>query len=138
MPLLFCGSLSGLSRAWYHGSLGRLWEDGRANKIAKREPPTPQKRLLALGDSDTIGESVAESERWPVQLAKLLVDETIELKPPKIIAQTGWTTSELLAGIDATRPTGVFELVSPQIGVNNQFRGLDERQYVRELESLFD
>ena len=29
----------------------------------------PAKRYLALGDSYTIGESVSESRRWPVQLA---------------------------------------------------------------------
>ncbi len=52
-------------------------------------------RYLALGDSYTIGESVAESERWPVYLAARLASEGISIESPKIIAKTGWRTDEL-------------------------------------------
>jgi len=85
-------------------------------------------RFLALGDSYTIGEAVAEAERWPVQLAALLRGEGHRLEAPEIIATTGWTTDELQAGIDAIAPEGPFTLVSLAIGVNNQYRGrpLDE------------
>jgi lysophospholipase L1-like esterase len=80
-------------------------------------------RFLALGDSYTIGESVAPAERWPVQLASLLRKEGIALDEPLIVAATGWTTGELWAGIDRAAPRGPFELVSLLIGVNNQYRG---------------
>ncbi len=85
-------------------------------------------RFLALGDSYTIGEGVAESARWPVQLTTLLRAEGLALADPEIIATTGWTTDELQAGIAAVAPTGPFALVSLGIGVNNQYRGrsLDE------------
>lgn len=85
-------------------------------------------RFLALGDSYTIGEGVAESARWPVQLTALLRAEDLALADPEIIATTGWTTDELQAGIAAAAPTGPFALVSLGIGVNNQYRGrpLDE------------
>jgi lysophospholipase L1-like esterase len=43
---------------------------------------------------------------------------------PTIIATTGWTSGELLAAYDAAPPSGAFALVSLQIGVNDQFRGL--------------
>ena len=94
-------------------------------------------RWLALGDSYTIGESVAESERWPVQLAALLRKEGVQLASPTIVARTGWTTGELLGGINTAQPAGEFDIVSLLIGVNNQFRGLDEDAYVRDLDELF-
>ena len=95
-------------------------------------------RLLALGDSYTIGESVSASERWPMQLVELLRGEGHAVEDPTIVARTGWTTGELLAAIKATPAEGVFDLVTLQIGVNNQFRGLDEAQYVRELGELLE
>jgi lysophospholipase L1-like esterase len=93
-------------------------------------------RFLALGDSYTIGESVAASERWPVQLTALLRDSGVMVDDPLIIATTGWTTDELTAGIDAVDPRGPFGLVALLIGVNNQYRGRDPEQYRREFAAL--
>ncbi|MFQ5399724.1 MAG: SGNH/GDSL hydrolase family protein [Anaerolineae bacterium] len=93
-------------------------------------------RFLALGDSYTIGESVPESARWPVQLVDLLRREGIGVAELQIIAQTGWTTAELSAGIDAAVPHGVFDLVSLLIGVNNQYRGLSQAEYRTEFKAL--
>ena len=95
-----------------------------------------QLRYLALGDSYTIGEGVAEDERWPVQLATKLRTQGIPLENPEIIAKTGWTTDELAAGIDKAHPRGPYDFVSLLIGVNDQYRGrcLDEyRQQFRDL-----
>ncbi len=85
-------------------------------------------RYLALGDSYTIGEGVAESGRWPVQLAAALSAHGVPVQPPQVIAQTGWTTDELDEAISAAEPLGEYDLVSLLIGVNNQYRGrsLDE------------
>ncbi len=80
-------------------------------------------RYLALGDSYTIGEAVAPSGRWPVQLATALQEVGIVVAEPQIIATTGWTTDELNAGIDAAAPQGPFDLVTLLIGVNDQYRG---------------
>jgi lysophospholipase L1-like esterase len=93
-------------------------------------------RFLALGDSYTIGEGVAPSERWPVQLARLLLELGLEPLETTIIAQTGWTTADLQAGINAGHPTGDFDLVSLLIGVNNQYRGLSQSAYRQEFISL--
>src|SRR5688572_10869488 len=68
-------------------------------------------RFLALGDSYTIGESVPESDRWPVQLAAMLRERGVAVDDPVIIARTGWTTDELAAGIEAALPEGRFDLV---------------------------
>lgn len=80
-------------------------------------------RFLALGDSYTIGEAVAEDQRWPVQLVRLLRRRGVAIADPEIVATTGWTTAELEAGIDAAAPEGPYALVSLLIGVNDQYRG---------------
>jgi len=93
-------------------------------------------RFLALGDSYTIGESVAPAERWPMQLAALLRAEGMPMDDPLIIATTGWTTDELRAGIDRAAPAGTFDLVSLLIGVNNQYRGRGQDEYRRQFVDL--
>lgn len=91
----------------------------------------PEKKFLALGDSYTIGESVAESERWPNQLAAKL-----KLKEPRIIATTGWRTDQLKAAIEAANLKPEYDLVSLLIGVNNQYQGKPIEIYEREFEEL--
>jgi len=93
-------------------------------------------RFLALGDSYTIGEGVAEAERWPAQLAQRLRDRGVDVDELTIIAQTGWTTAELAAAVERETPAGVYDLVSLLIGVNNQYRGLDQESYRQEFAAL--
>ena len=100
--------------------------------------PTSTYRFLALGDSYTIGESVDPSERWPVQLAAAMRAEGLLLEDPIIIAQTGWTTSDLLAQIEASQPQGPFDLVTLLIGVNNQYQGKDIESYREEFGKLLE
>lgn len=93
-------------------------------------------RYLALGDSYTIGESVAVKERWPVQLVAMLRAQGFQFDDPQIIATTGWTTDELNAGIDRAKLQGTYDLVSLLIGVNNQYRGRDVNNYRAEFAAL--
>jgi lysophospholipase L1-like esterase len=93
-------------------------------------------RMLALGDSYTIGEGVAETERWPVLLAERLRAEGIGVAAPRIIARTGWTTDELQAAIDRSKFAGPFDLVTLLIGVNDQFRGRSVDTYRGEFRKL--
>ncbi|NUS61684.1 MAG: SGNH/GDSL hydrolase family protein [Lysobacter sp.] len=95
-------------------------------------------RYLALGDSYTIGEGVDADARWPVQLARALREEGIELRDPRIIATTGWTTDELASAIDAAEPLGHWDLVSLLIGVNNQYRNRSLADYRCEFGQLLD
>ncbi|MGQ0802092.1 MAG: SGNH/GDSL hydrolase family protein [Pseudomarimonas sp.] len=97
---------------------------------------TAELRYLALGDSYTIGEGVAESARWPVVLAQQLRADGIALSTPRIIAQTGWTTDELSAAMDAAAPLGEWDFVSLLIGVNNQYRGRSVEEFRREFSAL--
>lgn len=94
---------------------------------------------LALGDSYTIGESVAEQERFPVILASELEEAGVEVAGPEIIARTGWTTGDLLKAIEQADLSGEsFDLVSLLIGVNNQFRGRSQEEYAGEFRLLLN
>jgi len=97
-----------------------------------------QINYLALGDSYTIGESVDEMYRWPIQLKFKLIysDEGIPVDSVKIIAKTGWTTEDLLNRINNLEINNNYDLVSLLIGVNNQFRGYNINTYEKEFEEL--
>jgi len=90
--------------------------------------------ILALGDSYTIGESVSESERWPVQLESGLNGQGVVVKELKIIAKTGWRTDELRKAVHQSNVTSKYDLVTLLIGVNNQYQGKDKMVYQEEFE----
>ncbi len=93
--------------------------------------------FLALGDSYTFGESVPRSDRWPAQLVFDLRANGVEVSEPEIIAVTGWATDQLIAAIaEAPVPDNAYNLVSLQIGVNNQFRNYPIAQYETEFAEL--
>ena len=92
---------------------------------------------LALGDSYTIGQSVPVKARFPEQLADSLRLNGFDISKVTIIAKTGWTTDELMSGIDAANiEDSTYSLVSLLIGVNNQFRGRPVSDYKPEFEAL--
>jgi lysophospholipase L1-like esterase len=93
---------------------------------------------LALGDSYTIGEGVAAPDRWPNQLAAMLRKVGVELAEPDIVAETGWTTDELSAAMDAHTFSPPYRLVTLLIGVNNQYRGRDIENYRFEFRKLLE
>jgi lysophospholipase L1-like esterase len=93
-------------------------------------------RILALGDSYTIGEGVAPADRWPDQLAAALRKSGSAVAAPEIIAHTGWTTDELSAAMDGHALHPPYDLVTLQIGVNNQYRGRDLDNYHSEFRAL--
>ena len=97
---------------------------------------TNEKTFLALGDSYTIGESVGTNERFPVQTKVLLQDSTNQIKAPQIIAQTGWTTSDLLTALQRENPPKNFDIVTLLIGVNNQYQGKSIDVYRNEFTTL--
>jgi len=101
--------------------------------------PNVPKQLtyLALGDSYTIGQSVCETCRFPEQLRKKLGD----LNPKntyttKIIATTGWTTTNLISAINAQNPASNYDLVTLLIGVNNQYQSKPFSVYENEFPEL--
>jgi len=104
--------------------------------MAAQATPAAEVRLLALGDSYTIGEGVAAEDRWPMQLAALLRTHGLHVAGPKIIARTGWTTDELAAALANTDVEEQYDLVTVQIGVNNQYRGRSADEYREQFRAL--
>lgn len=86
-------------------------------------------RFLALGDSYTIGQSVATKERFPEQIKARLTAAGRYIDNVMYIAATGWTTTDLQNAIDQQNPKGPFEIVTLLIGVNDQNKQRDTTGY---------
>lgn len=105
-------------------------------------PTTPisaSVKYLALGDSYTIGQSVCETCRFPEQLKSSL--KTIYPQTDfslKVIARTGWTTSNLISAINNENPEANYDLVTLLIGVNNQYQHIDFSVYQKEFPQLLN
>jgi lysophospholipase L1-like esterase len=105
------------------------------------QPPTPTPgaaRLLALGDSYTIGQGVAEDARWPMRLAARLREQDVVIAAPEIIAKTGWTTDDLAYALDQRQPHGPYDLVTLLIGVNDQYGGRAVEDYRPKFRALIE
>jgi acyl-CoA thioesterase-1 len=90
-------------------------------------------RYLPLGDSYTIGESVAEADRWPNQLIRRLNSNGKTLQIIANPAVTGFTTQDL---IDKELPLVARlkpDFVTLQIGVNDYVQGIDAVTFERNL-----
>ena len=99
-------------------------------------PAMPPLHYLALGDSYTIGEAVSTQQCWPAVLVQRLRRAGVMIDDPSIIAVTGWTTDELAQGMDATPLAQPYDMISLQIGVNNQYRGRPAGEYRSQFASL--
>ncbi len=101
-------------------------------------PTTPVQesslRYVALGDSYTIGTSVAEDERWPNQLRGRVGGMEIAAN----LAVNGYTSSDVLEGelpeVEPLRP----DLVTLLIGVNDVVQGVPADQYAENVERILD
>jgi lysophospholipase L1-like esterase len=92
--------------------------------------------LLALGDSYTIGESVALYESFTYQTIQLLRKAGHNFNAPEIIARTGWTTDDLKNAIRNTLLQTTYNYVSILIGVNDQYQGKNINDYATNFELL--
>lgn len=91
---------------------------------------------LALGDSYTIGQSVCETCRFPEQLKKSLQNMYASTISLKIIATTGWTTSNLISAVNSQNLKPDYDLVTLLIGVNNQYQHRNFSVYEKEFPEL--
>lgn len=94
--------------------------------------------ILSLGDSYTIGQSVCETCRFPEQLKDSLDANfpDVDTFNVNVIAQTGWTTTNLLSAIEDENPANTYDLVTLLIGVNNQFQNKSFSLYEDEFPEL--
>lgn len=103
------------------------------NTVQNPNPPLPNPplplRMLALGDSYTIGQGVAKEDRFPHQTVAMLKQLGRNFSEPDYIAQTGWTTANLLQAIASENKPKNYDIVTLLIGVNNQFQGRDTLEY---------
>jgi len=104
----------------------------RAGLVAAGKPL----RILALGDSYTIGEGVEEDARWPNQLAELLRERGREVESPQIIAATGWTTFDLHRAMSRADLAPPYDIVTLLVGVNDQYQGQSADAYRTRFEKL--
>ncbi|MCI9845261.1 SGNH/GDSL hydrolase family protein [Flavobacterium pectinovorum] len=109
--------------------------------VPNPEIPTGPKaksiNYLALGDSYTIGQSVCETCRFPEQLkTSLKMFYTKTNFSLKVIATTGWTTTNLISAINQQKTESNYDLVTLLIGVNNQYQGKDFSVYEKEFPEL--
>jgi len=91
-------------------------------------------RYVALGDSYTIGTSVAEEDRWPNQLVER-IDELELVANPAVNGYTsGDVITEELPQLDALNP----EFASVLIGVNDVVQGVPDSQYAGNVAVILD
>lgn len=117
-----------------------LWSLGMAGLVTgfKGRAVSPPLRYLALGDSYTIGESVAQDERWPMQLRDSLQARGVDVEWYKVIAQAGWKSRDLMGAITQMRPDKDYNLVSLQIGANDLFQGRSIDEYQQRFQQLLE
>lgn len=107
-------------------------------KESNNSNPYKTFKILSLGDSYTIGQSVCETCRFPEQLKEALISEfdsnkTFELK---VIARTGWTTTNLINAIKNENLSNDYDLTTLLIGVNNEYQSKPFSLYEKEFPQL--
>ena len=80
-------------------------------------------RLLALGDSYTIGTGVTPEDRWVDRLVERLRNDGVDVGDPRIVAADGWTTGQLAGAVERRSLEPPFDLVTLLIGANDAYQG---------------
>lgn len=93
-------------------------------------------RYLPLGDSYTIGQSVAEADRWPNQLTQKLANEGTKLQIIANPSVTGYTTQNLIDRELPLVPKLKPDFVTVLIGVNDYVQGVDTNTFQKNLDYI--
>lgn len=122
LAALLCGTWLGISAC-------------RLEQSSSKAPEEPM-RILALGDSFTIGVGVAPAERWPDILAERLERQGYPVDTVEYLAANGWSTGDLWDTLQLAELHAPYDLVTLGIGVNDQFRGFGDHYYAKGFERL--
>lgn len=110
------------------------------------QPPEPSPvinpitiKYLALGDSYTVGTAIGQENAYPFLLKdRLETNDSVAAVKVDVIAQNGWTTSNLQQGIFSRKPATNYDFVTLLIGVNNQYQGKSKTEYRKEFRELLE
>ena len=95
-------------------------------------------RYVALGDSYTIGTSVAAPERWPEQLMEALGPDAPTLELVANLGVNGYTSADLIRdempALSGLRP----EFITLLIGVNDVVQGVPPATYAANVVAILD
>ena len=92
--------------------------------------------LLCLGDSYTIGEGISLHQSFPYKVVQMLRKQGHSFHAPEIVAQTGWTTTELAEFLIHHSFEQQYDFVTLLIGVNNQYRDMEVEDFADDFEYL--
>jgi len=93
---------------------------------------------LALGDSYTKGKGVCETCGFAQQLKEKIQERFSKKVKLNTVAETGWTTTNLINRLEYTTLAGNHDIVTLLIGVNNQYQDLSFSKFKREFPKLLD
>ncbi len=106
--------------------------------IRAQPDSTSPVRYVAVGDSYTMGEGADLKGSWPVILTLHLQRQGVPIQLKKILARTGWATSEAivyaLPGFQELKPN----FATLMIGVNDWVRGVSPEEFRKRLAILID
>ncbi|MCU0428510.1 MAG: GDSL-type esterase/lipase family protein [Cytophagaceae bacterium] len=93
---------------------------------------------LALGDAYTLGDGIDEHERWPILLENSLRkhDAHLHINYPIFIANKSWTINELSKRLDEEEFDKHYDLISIQIGVNDEYKKHSIAQFTTDFRAL--
>jgi lysophospholipase L1-like esterase len=131
-------TVAGCGRSWVSPSPASSVAPGNSLDPAESVVTGEVLRYVALGDSYTIGTSVAVAERWPDQLVAALGTQPPTLELVANLAVNGYTSRDVLdvelPSLPALRP----DVVSLLIGVNDVVQGVPEGDFRRNANAILD
>lgn len=117
-------------------------EEEQDTEVSVKEDPeqtySDYYKILSLGDSYTIGQGVCDECNYPEQLRDRITNEESDIYAIdlKIVARTGWTTTDLISSVSSQEIEKDYDFVTLLIGVNNQFQGVPFEVYEKEFPEL--